>query len=132
MRLSQSLLPTLSILILSLASADAQQMPYDAIDRHALAAPKDVEQSVDVLGAYLAQNSFLTIRKKVNYEEYGGMPLLGVNGICIIAHGASTPKAIKNALRVAAESIEHHVNPHIVEEVRRHHEKATTLEPALR
>jgi glycerol-3-phosphate acyltransferase PlsX len=55
-----------------------------------------------------------------------------VNGICIIAHGASTPKAIKNALRVAAESIEHQVNPHIVEEVRRHHEKATTLEPALR
>jgi phosphate acyltransferase len=60
------------------------------------------------------------------------MPLLGVNGICIIAHGASTPKAIKNALRVAAESIEHQVNPHIVEEVRRTHEKATSLEPALR
>ncbi|MEY2550013.1 MAG: phosphate acyltransferase, partial [Verrucomicrobiota bacterium] len=53
-------------------------------------------------------------------------------GICIIAHGASTPKAIKNALRVAAESIEHQVNPHIVEEVRRHQEKAATLEPALR
>jgi phosphate acyltransferase len=68
----------------------------------------------------------------VNYEEYGGMPLLGVNGICIIAHGASTPLAIKNALRVAAESIEHQVNPHIVEEVRRHHEKTTPLEPALR
>jgi len=85
-----------------------------------------------MLGAYLARNAFHTIKKKVNYEEYGGMPLLGVNGICIIAHGASTPLAIKNALRVAAESIEHQVNPHIVEEVRRHHEKATTLEPALR
>ena len=84
------------------------------------------------LGAYLARNAFLTIRKKVNYEEYGGSPLLGVNGICIIAHGASTPKAIKNALRVAAESIEHQVNPHIVEEVQRHHEKTTSLEPALR
>ncbi len=83
-------------------------------------------------GAYLARNAFRTIKKKINYEEYGGMPLLGVNGICIIAHGASTPKAIKNALRVAAESIEHHVNPHIVEEVRRHHEKAAPLEPALR
>lgn len=82
-------------------------------------------------GAYLARNAFLTIRKKVNYEEYGGMPLLGVNGICIIAHGASTPLAIKNALRVAAESIEHQVNPHIVEEVRRHHETTTPLEPAL-
>jgi phosphate acyltransferase len=59
------------------------------------------------------------------------MPLLGVNGICIIAHGASTPLAIKNALRVAAESIEQQVNPHIVEEVRRHHETTTPLEPAL-
>src|SRR5205814_8417056 len=83
-------------------------------------------------GAYLARNAFLTIRKKVNYEEYGGSPLLGVNGICIIAHGASTPKAIKNALRVAAESSEHQVNTHVVEEVRRHHEKAAPLEPALR
>src|SRR3984893_14215609 len=83
-------------------------------------------------GAYLARNAFKTIKKKVNYEEYGGMALAGVNGICIIAHGASTPLAIKNALRVAAESIEHQVNPHIVEEVRRHHEKATSLEPALR
>ena len=83
-------------------------------------------------GAYLAQNAFKTIRKKVNYEEYGGSPLLGVNGICIIAHGSSTPLAIKNALRVAAESIEHEVNPHIVEEVRRYHETTTPLEPALR
>jgi len=82
-------------------------------------------------GAYLARNAFLTIKKKVNYEEYGGMPLLGVNGICIIAHGASTPLAIKNALRVAAESIEQQVNPHIVEEVRRYHETTTPLEPAV-
>ena len=83
-------------------------------------------------GAFLARQAFLTIWKKVNYEEYGGMPLLGVNGICIIAHGASTPLAIKNALRVAAESIEQQVNPHIVEEVRRYHETTTSLEPALR
>ena len=82
-------------------------------------------------GAYLARNAFRAIKKKTNYEEYGGMPLLGVNGICIIAHGASTPLAIKNALRVALESIEQQVNPHIVEEVRRHHETTTSLEPAL-
>jgi glycerol-3-phosphate acyltransferase PlsX len=84
------------------------------------------------VGAFLARNAFRTIKKKVNYEEYGGTPLLGVNGICIIAHGSSTPLAIKNALRVAAESIEHQVNPHIVEEVRRYHETTTPLEPALR
>ena len=83
------------------------------------------------LGAFLARDSFRTIRDKTNYEEYGGTPLLGVDGICIIAHGASTPLAIKNALRVAAESIEQQVNPHIVEEIRRYHETAAPLEPAL-
>jgi glycerol-3-phosphate acyltransferase PlsX len=83
------------------------------------------------LGAFLARESFRSIRDKTNYEEYGGSPLLGVNGICIIAHGSSTPLAIKNALRVAAESIEHQVNPHIIEEVQRYHETAAPLEPAI-
>jgi phosphate acyltransferase len=83
-------------------------------------------------GAYLAQSAFRTIKKRVSYEEYGGSPLLGVNGICIIAHGASTPLAIKNALRVAAESIEQQVNPHIVEEVRRYNETNAPLETAIR
>ena len=91
-----------------------------------------VKSKVRMAGAYLAQNAFHAIKKKVNYEEYGGSPLLGVNGICIIAHGASTPLAIKNALRVAAESIEHEVNPHIVEEIRRYNETTAPLEPALR
>src|SRR5256714_1148743 len=81
-------------------------------------------------GAFLAKHAFLTIKDKTNYEEYGGSPLLGVDGICIIAHGASTPLAVKNALRVAAESIEQQVNPHIVEEIRRYNETTTSLEPA--
>src|SRR6266513_411057 len=76
------------------------------------------------MGAALAKDAFRTIHRKTNYEEYGGSPLLGVNGICIIAHGASTPLAIKNALRVAVESIEHQVNPHIVEEIKLYNEKA--------
>ena len=84
------------------------------------------------IGAYLAKNAFLEIKDKTNYEEYGGSPLLGVNGICIIAHGASTPLAIKNALRVAAESIEQQINPHIVEEIRRYNETTAPLESALR
>jgi glycerol-3-phosphate acyltransferase PlsX len=82
------------------------------------------------LGALLARKSFRSIRDKTNYEYYGGSPLLGVDGICIIAHGASTPLAVKNALRVAAESIEQQVNPHIVGEIRRYHETTTSLEPA--
>ena len=84
-------------------------------------------------GAYLAQNAFKAIPKK---SELRGIRrptvLLGVNGICIIAHGSSTPLAIKNALRVAADSIEQEVNPHIIEEVRRYHETTAPLETALR
>jgi phosphate acyltransferase len=57
------------------------------------------------LGAKLAEGAFKSIRKKTNYEEYGGMPLLGVNGVCIIPHGASSPVAIKNAIRAATEFI---------------------------
>jgi phosphate acyltransferase len=83
------------------------------------------------VGAALSKEAFRTIHRKTNYEEYGGSPLLGVNGICIIAHGASTPLAIKNALRVAVESVEHQVNPHIIEEVQRYHETAAPLEPAI-
>jgi glycerol-3-phosphate acyltransferase PlsX len=83
-------------------------------------------------GAYLAQSAFRAIRKRINYEEYGGSPLLGVNGICIIAHGASTPLAIKNALRAATEAIEQQVNPHIVEEISRYNETNAPLEPAVR
>ncbi len=70
----------------------------------------------------LAKGAFKTIRKKINYEEYGGSPLLGVNGICIIAHGASTPKAVKNAIRVAGEGIQQQINPHIVEEIEKYHD----------
>ncbi len=84
------------------------------------------------VGAFLARDAFDTIKGKTNYEEYGGSPLLGVNGICIIAHGASTPLAVKNALRVAAESIEQQVNPHIVDEIRRYNETTASFEPALR
>ncbi len=87
---------------------------------------------VRMTGAMLAQNAFKSIKKKTNYEEYGGSPLLGVNGICIIAHGSSTPLAIKNAIRVASESIKHQVNPHIVEEIKRFNETtaATQISPA--
>ncbi len=68
-------------------------------------------------GAMMAKGAFQAIKKRTNYEEYGGSPLLGVDGICIIAHGSSSPKAIKNAIRVALESIQTRINPHIVEEL---------------
>ncbi len=72
---------------------------------------------IRMAGALLAKDAFTTIKKKTNYEEYGGSMLLGVNGICIIGHGSSTPKAIKNAIKVAIQSISHQVNPHIIERI---------------
>jgi len=69
------------------------------------------------LGARLARGAFRDIYKKTNAEEYGGMPLLGVNGVCIIAHGSSSPVAIKNAIRVAAESVQQDLNPHILRKI---------------
>jgi glycerol-3-phosphate acyltransferase PlsX len=64
-------------------------------------------------GAALAQGAFKAVKHRTNYESYGGSPLLGVNGVCIIAHGGSSALAIQNAIRVAAESVEHEVNPQI-------------------
>jgi glycerol-3-phosphate acyltransferase PlsX len=62
------------------------------------------------IGALLAQNAIKRLRNKANYEQYGGAPLLGVNGICIIGHGRSNPTAVKNALRVAHESVASDLN----------------------
>ncbi len=77
-------------------------------------------------GAMLAQNAFRAIRDKTNYETYGGSPLVGVNGVAIIAHGASSPLAIKNALRVACEYIDRKINPRIVEAIKQFNEKVST------
>jgi phosphate acyltransferase len=50
--------------------------------------------------------AFRAIRRRLSYEEYGGVPLLGVNGVCIVGHGRSTPLAIQNALRAGAQCVE--------------------------
>lgn len=69
------------------------------------------------LGYALLKSSFSRFRKKVDYAEYGGAPLLGLDGISIISHGHSSSLAIKNALRVAKESHERGVNRHIKEQI---------------
>jgi len=66
------------------------------------------------LGAFLVKVSIRDLRKVLDYTEYGGAPLLGVNGVCIICHGDSPPKAIKNALRLAADMVQEKVNQRIV------------------
>jgi glycerol-3-phosphate acyltransferase PlsX len=65
------------------------------------------------LGGLLAKPAFKRIHKKTSADEAGGMPLLGLNGITIIAHGGASAYAVKNAIRMACETITHQVNPHI-------------------
>jgi glycerol-3-phosphate acyltransferase PlsX len=71
------------------------------------------------LGALLSRGAFRKIREKVDPAKYGGAPLLGVNGVCIIGHGSSNETAVTNALRVAYESVSHHINPQIIETIAR-------------
>jgi glycerol-3-phosphate acyltransferase PlsX len=69
------------------------------------------------VGAYLAQGAFNEFKKRVDYSESGGAPLLGLNGICVICHGRSNVKAIKNAIRVAKEFAEGRINERIATEL---------------
>ena len=65
------------------------------------------------LGTFLLKPTFDRLRRIYDYEEYGGAPLLGINGTCIICHGSSTPKAIKNAVHEAIMMIKKGVNEKI-------------------
>ena len=69
------------------------------------------------LGALLAKPAFENIKNRSDYTEYGGAPLLGVNGISIIGHGSSNDNAVKNAIRVAKELSEKKVNKYIEENI---------------
>jgi glycerol-3-phosphate acyltransferase PlsX len=55
------------------------------------------------VGALLSRRAFEDFKKRLDYSEYGGAPLLGVRGVCIVGHGSSNEKAIMNGIRVAAE-----------------------------
>ena len=62
------------------------------------------------VGYILSQNAFREFSRRLDYSEYGGAPLLGINGITIVCHGRSNANAIKNAIRVANEFCKHNVN----------------------
>ena len=71
------------------------------------------------LGAVLSRDAYRELKKRVDYSEYGGAPLLGVKGVNIICHGRSNANAIKNAIRVAAEFARGRVNEKIEAELER-------------
>jgi len=76
--------------------------------------PPEVQQS----------EGMLRIAHFLDYARFGGAPLLGVRGVCIIAHGRSSPEALANAIRVGADAARHHLVQHMTSEFV--HEGATT------
>jgi glycerol-3-phosphate acyltransferase PlsX len=69
------------------------------------------------VGALLSRKAFADFKKRLDYSEYGGAPLLGVRGVSIVGHGSSNEKAIMNGIRVAAEFAEAAVNSAIEQAV---------------
>jgi glycerol-3-phosphate acyltransferase PlsX len=64
------------------------------------------KSSLATVGALLSRPAFDKVKKRLDYAEFGGAPLLGVDGVVIVAHGRSNAKAIKNAVRVAKQAVE--------------------------
>lgn len=70
---------------------------------------------VRIAGAALMKGAFTTLKRRLSADQTGGSPLLGVNGVSIIAHGSANETAIFNAVRIAAGMHRHGINPRIVE-----------------
>ena len=88
------------------------------------------------VGYLLSRRAFRRFQRRVDYSEYGGAPLLGVRGGCIVCHGRSNAKAIKNAIRVACDFARNRIDSKIQERVSdlhsREHESALAVEEAAR
>ena len=69
------------------------------------------------VGYLLSRKAFVDFKKRVDYSEYGGAPLLGLRGVAIVGHGSSNANAIKNAVRVAKQSAESGINSRIEQEL---------------
>lgn len=69
-------------------------------------------------GALMMKGAFGAVQSQLDYAEYGGAPLLGVNGVVIISHGKSSSHAIKNAILAAEKSVKSEINLHIEERLR--------------
>lgn len=81
------------------------------------------------IGAFLAQAAFRTIKRRVDPDNIGGAPLLGLNGSVMIAHGSASAKAITNALRVTTETLSHRLADHIQQEIAKANQKLDKANP---
>ena len=68
------------------------------------------------VGALLSRKAFNDFKKRLDYSEYGGAPLLGIRGVCIVNHGSSNDRAIYNGIRVTAEFAQAGMNQHLEQE----------------
>ncbi|MHB8216376.1 MAG: phosphate acyltransferase [Candidatus Sulfotelmatobacter sp.] len=82
------------------------------------------------VGYMLSRSAFSDFKKRIDHTEYGGAPLLGVKGVCIITHGSSNANAIKNAVRVAAEFSQRNINKSIEQGLAALHPVSAEIEPA--
>ena len=91
----------------------------EGVAQHIVGLLKDALQSTlsSQVGYVLSKKAYKTFRKKIDYSEYGGAPLLGVRGVTVIGHGSSNAHAIKNAIRVAIELVRGGVNERIEQEL---------------
>ena len=80
---------------------------------------------IRILGSLLLSGGLRALKKKTSQKTYGGAPLLGVNGICIIGHGSSDKIAAKNGILQAVRAVELHVNEAILEGVRKCADQST-------
>jgi glycerol-3-phosphate acyltransferase PlsX len=69
------------------------------------------------VGYILSRQAFRRFRKRVDYSEYGGAPLVGVNGLCVVGHGRSSVKAVRNAVAMAARFVGDGLVPRLAHEV---------------
>lgn len=87
----------------------------------------DIEKSlIRKIGYLLVRPAFQNLKRRVDYAEYGGAPLVGINGISIISHGRSSDRAIKNAVRVATELAKSEVNKHVHDDIEKNMELTRT------
>lgn len=73
------------------------------------------------MGVLFMAPALKRLRTRMDWEEHGAAPLLGVNGVCFVGHGSSSPRAIRSALRMMAKYVEQRVNEHIREEIQSDH-----------
>ena len=89
------------------------------------------KNALRLIGASLAKNAFRELKAFGDADDVGGAPLLGINGICIIGHGSSSPKAVRNAIRVAGECVEFGLNDKIIAKLQEAHASTEELNACL-